>query len=238
MHNQINVYERKVCSQFGEDGILEEVFRRVGTTHRYFVEFGAADGLGSNTLYLLTHKGWTGVMIEGDPGAYSKLRANLAAYPGLLPANHFLTRENIAAVFQLLQVPREFDLLSIDVDGNDYWLWKELRAYAPRVVVIEYNEYHRPPDRWVMAYNPNHRWDGTSYYGASLASLAALGSDLGYALIGTESNGVNAFFLKRDCLGAAGFRELTPEEAFHPARYIGLHGQPGHRFRDGPFVPA
>jgi hypothetical protein len=237
MRNQINPDERKVCSQFGEDGILEELFHRIGTTNKHCVEFGAADGVGSNTLYLLAHKGWTGVLIEGDPTAYARLQANLGAYPGVRPAQHFLTPDNIAAVFQALQVPRECDLLSIDVDGNDYWLWRALPAYKPRVLVVEYNEYHRPPARWVMVYNPAHRWDGTSYYGASLASLGALGSDLGYALIGTESNGVNAFFLRQDCLALSGFVELSPEEAYHPALYIGLHGKPGHAFRDGPFVP-
>jgi hypothetical protein len=187
-------------------------------------------------LFLLAHKGWTGVLIEGDPDACLRLQRKLAAYPAVRVALHFLTPDNIAAAFRFLQVPEEFDLLSIDVDGNDYWLWQALGDYQPRVVVIEYNEYHRPPARWVMAYNPDHRWDGTSYYGASLASLAALGSTLGYALIGTESTGVNAFFLRRDCLGQSGFAELSPEDAYHPAKYIGLHGKLGHAFRDGPFV--
>src|SRR5690606_28043915 len=98
--------------------------------------------------------------------------------------------------------PKELDLLSVDIDGNDYWVLKEiLKEYTPRVIVCEYNAYYKPPRRWVMKYNPDHTWDGTSYQGASLQSITNLCNGHNYALVATDSKGVNAFYVNRDSLG-------------------------------------
>ncbi len=224
----INAYERRTTSQNGEDGILHELFRRLGIGAGFFVEFGVEDGRQCNTA-ALAHAGWHGVMIEGDPEKFRGLSATYADLPAVRTVQAFVTAENIATLFAEHGVPREFDLLSIDIDGNDYWVWEALAAYRPRAVVIEYNGAHPPPERWVMAYNPDHRWGDDTYYGASLASLAALGARLGYALIGTDRRGINAFFVRGDLLGAAGFPRRTPAEAFHPNAV-------GHRPGEGPFV--
>lgn len=230
----LNDYERRVYSQNGEDGIIQEIFRRVGTTNRFFVEFGVGDGTQCNAAYLARAKDWSGLMLEADPDVAQKLKPAYAAFHRVRTECRRLTTENILATFAELDVPSDFDLLSIDVDGNDYWLWRALAAYRPRAVVIEYNAVYPPPTRWVMAYDPEHAWDGTTYHGASLASLAALGKRLGYALIGTERLGVNAFFLARDLLPAAHFRELSPQRAYHAPRY-GPQGR-GHPPGSGPAV--
>ncbi|TGU44557.1 hypothetical protein EN829_071795, partial [Mesorhizobium sp. M00.F.Ca.ET.186.01.1.1] len=96
----------------------------------------------------------------------------------------------------------------------DYWVWQALAAYKPRVVIIEYNASFPPPQKMVVAYDPSFAWNGTTYFGASLTSLAELGKKLGYALIGTDSRGVNAFFVRRELLGLARFAERTPQEAY------------------------
>jgi len=223
----INAYERRRSSQNGEDGILHEIFRRIGTTTPFFVEFGVEDGRECNTAALV-RAGWQGLMIEGDPAKFRALSANYADAAGLRVVNAYVTAENIATLLAANGVPRELDLLSIDIDGNDYWLWEALAAYRPRVVAIEYNGAHPPPERWVMTYNPGHRWGDDTYYGASLASLAALGARLGYALIGTDSRGINAFFVRDDVLAAARFPRRTPAEAYHPNAV-------GHRPGTGPF---
>ena len=224
----INAYERRESSQNGEDGILHELFRRIGSERGFFVEFGVEDGRQCNTAALV-RAGWRGVMIEGDPEKFRGLAATYADTPAVRTVNAFVTAENIAELFAEHGVPTEFDLLSIDIDGNDYWVWEALAAYRPRAVVIEYNGAHPPPERWVMAYDPRHRWGDDTYYGASLASLAALGARLGYALVGTDQRGINAFFVRDDLLAAAGFPRRTAAEAYHPNAV-------GHRAGEGPFV--
>ncbi|WP_233532224.1 hypothetical protein [Paenibacillus alkalitolerans] len=235
MKESINNYERSVFSQNGEDGILEIIFSRIGTKHNFFVEFGVGDGIQCNARYLVSQKDWGGLMIEGNPIMYQRMQQNMTLFPKVKTLKEFIAKDNISGIFKKMGIPVEFDLLSIDIDGNDYWVWQALHQYKPRVTVIEYNAYHKPPERWVMQYNESHVWDGTTYYGASLSSLAALGKKMGYALIGTESMGVNAFFVRQDLLSVSGFQELTPEQAYHPARY-GKHfnnGQFGHPFREG-----
>ena len=141
--NSINTYERRVMSENGEDGIIKEIFFRIGHDKR-FVEFGAADGSESNAAVLGQFYGWSGLLIEGDPASCDRLRARLEGRGDVTVLNEMVSRENIAGLFRRANVPVEFDLLSIDIDGNDYWVWEALRAYRPRLVVIEYNAHPRP----------------------------------------------------------------------------------------------
>ncbi|MFN2460685.1 MAG: hypothetical protein ABR591_08365 [Candidatus Velthaea sp.] len=217
--NTLNAYERRVCSQNGEDGILQEIFRRIGTGRRFFVEFGVEDGRECNAAHLARNCDWSGVMIEGDAAQYARLNDNYRPFPAVRREHAFLTSENIDGVFRRCGIPLEFDLLSIDIDGNDYWMWEALAAFRPRVVVIEYNATRPPPERWVMRYNAEHRWARDGYMGASLASLEALGARLGYALLGTDENGVNAFFVREDFLAGSRFPRRSAAEAYHSTTY-------------------
>jgi len=231
---QINSFEKKVFSQNGEDGVIEEIFSRIGTVNRFFVEFGVEDGMECLTRNLWVHHGWSGVLMEGSPFHYQNLVNNIAPYPEVRVSRQFVTPDNIGHLFQEMAVPVEFDFLSIDIDGNDYWVWQALDAYQPRVVVIEYNASYPPPQNMVIPYQEDFCWDGTSYFGASLCSLTTLGKKLGYALIGTDSRGVNAFFLRKDLLELAHFPELSPESAYHPPNYGPDNG--GHPHRSGPIL--
>ena len=230
----INEFEARVSSQNGEDGIIAEMTRRLHIGTGFFVEFGVQDGSVCNTA-LLAANGWRGVYIEGDAAFAERLRQRYASSTRIKTVREFVTAENIAEIFARSVVPIEFDLLSIDIDGNDYWVWRGLSGFRPRIVVIEYNAEHPPPERWVMKYDPAHRWDKTTYYGASLASFAALGESIGYTLVGTEKTGVNAFFLRKDLVPASGFPALTATKAYHPVGYYGIHHELGHVKRDGPF---
>ena len=107
-----------------------------------------------------------------------------------------VTAENIENLFRKYNVPEIFDLLSIDIDYNDYWIWNAIENYEPRVVVIEFNSSIPPSESRVVPYNPDARWDGTNYFGASLLALKKLGDKKGYKLLGCDNNGVNAFFCK------------------------------------------
>ncbi|QRG69341.1 FkbM family methyltransferase [Brevibacillus choshinensis] len=230
----LHFYEKQIFSQNGEDGMIEEVFARIQTTNKIFVEFGVSDGVECMTRYLLAHHGWSGLMIEADPFQFRQLAANYAQATGLSLHHERVTRENIAGIFRANHVPAEFDFLAIDIDGNDYWVWQALAEWQPRLVVIEYNASFPPPQKMVVVYDPNFSWDGTTHFGASLTSLAGLGKQLGYALIGTDTRGVNAFFIRRDLLPASRFEEKTPEQAYHPPAYGPDEG--GHPRRSGPHL--
>jgi hypothetical protein len=123
-------------------------------------------------------------------------------------------------------VPVELDVLSIDVDGNDYWIWRALMAYSPRIVVIEYNA-HWPADvRWVQPYDPERTWQGTDNFGASLGALRSLGTEKGYRLVHTELTGTNAFFVRSDLAAVMPAPEVVPVRA--PNYFLSGGGHPAH----------
>lgn len=236
----INEYDEKIRSQNGEDGILRRIFQTIGAQSTYAVEFGVGDGHECNSAHLIKDCGWSGLMIEGDPACYAELKSSYAGFPRVKLDQRFITAENICQIFENNGVPDRFDLLSIDIDGNDFWVWRALKGYRPRVVTIEYNASHPPSEFWVMKYNPEHRWDSTWYFGASLTSLWRLGSNLNYALVGTDRHGVNAFFVAREDLSGPfpglGLTELTPEKAYHAPGFLNQWGTIGHPPGDGPFL--
>ncbi|MEM9478693.1 MAG: hypothetical protein AAGA58_03415 [Verrucomicrobiota bacterium] len=199
-------FEKSVFSQNGEDGILEAIFEIIGTTNRYFVEFGVEDGSECNTRFLREEKGWTGLMMDGaDP-------------PGEGVMREFITAENITELFGKHGVPEEFDLLSIDIDSNDYWVWKAIEGYSPRVVVMEYNSSIPASESKTVAYDPELTWDGTNYFGASLLALTKLGSRKGFDLLCCDKVGVNAFFIRRDVFKKH-FRKQSVDILWRPPRY-------------------
>jgi len=194
-------FQRKVTSQNGEDGILAEIFRRIGEGDKLAVEFGIEDGTECCTRDLFESRGWSGILLEGSP-RYAEAARTLFAGRPVKVVNRFLAVETIAATFAEAGVPREPDLLVIDVDGNDYWLWEAiLEGFRPRVVCIEYNARFAPPVQWVMPYAPAHVWDGTVYFGASLESMDRLARAHDYRLVGCEDRGSNAFFVRVDLVG-------------------------------------
>jgi len=216
-------------SQFGEDGIIREIFTRIGTGDRFFVEFGVQDGLESNST-LLIHDGWRGVWFEPDEKSAREIEARFGRLieRGTLQFRQVaLNAENVESRFAACGVPSEFDLLSVDVDGNDYWIWKAIEHFRPRVVVIEYNSIFPPPVRWVMPYDPAARWTGNSNYSASLKSLELLGRAKGYSLVGCSFAGVNAFFVRNDLLGDLFEAPFTAEHHYEPPLFFLMH-KAGH----------
>jgi hypothetical protein len=209
-------FERKVYSQHGEDGIIAEIFRRIGEGGKYAVEFGIEDGSECCTRLLFETRGWAGLLIDGSPDHAAAARRLYAGQP-VRVLERFLRVEDILATFAEAGVPPAPDLLVIDVDGNDYWLWERiLQAHRPRVVVIEYNGRWVPPREWIMPYDPAHRWDLSLAFGASLESLAKLGSRHGYQLVACGFAGINAFFVRADQVGDH-FPDAGKGSAYHYA---------------------
>ena len=226
----LNRFEFKVFSQFGEDGVVQEIFRRIGTTNRQFVEFGVEAGLENNTAYLLW-QGWSGLWIEPVRGCAEAIEnglASLLAAGRLKLLNELVTAANVEDLFGRAGVAEAPDLLSIDIDGNDYWVWQAIAHYHPRVVVIEYNATFPPPATWVMPQDAGYRWNGTAKFGASLEAFVQLGADKGYSLVGCTLGGANAFFVRQDLLGEHFSKPFTASHHYEPPRYYLLYQQAGH----------
>lgn len=209
---RIAFIERREFAQNGEDGIINAIFAMIGTTNKYFVEFGVEDGIECNTRFLSKKRGWKGLLMDGSNEDVS---INLH--------KEFITAENIESLFAKYQVPKELDLLSIDIDGNDYWIWKVIDSYHPRVVIIEYNACFPWEESKTIPYEESFSWDKTDYYGATLQALVKLGETKGYTLVATDSCGVNAFFVL-DELIEGNFYPPLGKDRYHPAAFKGKIG--------------
>jgi hypothetical protein len=214
--------EFRVYSQHGEDGILLYIFSQIGLTNRQFVEFGVEDGTECNAANLVINFGFSGLMMDGSRDKVERGRAFYEAMLGnrvsrLRFIQSWVTAENINDTLRANGAEGEIDLLSIDIDGNDYWVWKEIRAASPRVVVAEYNSGFGPHKSVTIPYAPDFdRWrihDSGFYFGASLAALTKLAESKGYTLVGCDSCGANAFYVRND-LAVEKFAAVPVEDAF------------------------
>jgi hypothetical protein len=196
--------EFKAYSQFGEDGIIQWLIGRVPSEGTTFVEFGVEDYHESNTRFLLEHDGWSGRILDAGTAHERFLRSTGLAWRHVIDARSaFITAENIDAL--LAGLPEDLGLLSVDVDGMDYWILSAITAVRPRIVVCEYNSLFGPTAAVSVPYRPD--FDRTSahpstlYFGASISALAHWGRERGYRLVGSTSQGVNAFLVRDDVAG-------------------------------------
>lgn len=228
---KLNRFEHKGFSQSGEDGILAEIFRRIGVGSKFFVECAPGDGLESNTALLLA-TGWKGVWVEGSA---KHARTIARAFAGKIRdrqlsfLHRFVTAENIDSILAEASVPADLDLLSVDIDRNDYWAWRGIQRYRPRVVAIEYNAIFPPGCHWIVEYAAGAVWDGTNNSGASLSALEDLGATKGYKLVGCCLAGTNAFFVREDMVLDRFSAPFTAENHYEPARYYLTSRNAGHR---------
>jgi hypothetical protein len=223
-HSPLNSHELSVYSQNGEDGILLYLFSLLGTTGRRFVEFGIGDGKQCNSANLSINFGWSGLLLEANE---KQAIAAQEYYRQTLPPSsdrvHVLaakvTPENINNLLSTHGMTGDIDLLSIDIDGNDYWVWQSITILQPRVVVIEYNPSFGPTESMTVVNDPN--FDRLAkhplgyYHGASLAALEKLGQAKGYILAGCDSSGTNAFFVRQD-VATGKVAPVTVANAFFP----------------------
>jgi hypothetical protein len=178
----LNFKPFKKYSQTGEEGVLIHLFDQLGTTNSYLVDFGAGEGFSlSNSQYLL-EQGWTGLRMDGiGTGTVKK---------------EYITAENIIGLFKKYEVPSEFDLLCLDIDGNDYWVLKQLiKHYSPRVIVLEINGCLPAGVSQTIQYNAEFEYQGDDYYGASFLAFKRLLT--GYVAVHNQDN-LNAFFVRKD----------------------------------------
>jgi len=225
-------FGRKIYSQTDEDGIIAEIFNRIGTESKIFVEFGSGDGLENNSMALLC-AGWTGLWIEGNEKSCKEIRQGMSQTiqrNQLAVENEFITENNINHLISKNINQKEIDLLSVDIDGNDYHILSSIDCVNPKVIVIEYNAKFAPPILYCMKYNENYVWDGSDATGASLKFLEIHMEEKGYCLVACSISGVNAFFVRKDLLRGMFDGPFTAEEFYEPARYSLIGGwNAGHR---------
>lgn len=203
-------WDRKVFSQNGEDGIIERIFESIGTTNKYYVEFGVEDGTECNTRHLRENKNWSGLMMDG--GNENK-KINLQ--------KEFIYADNICGLFRKYDVPKEFDFLSTDIDYNDFYVLNEILkcGFRPRVICSEYNAFLGAKDDKVVVYDPDMMWDRTKYFGASIDAFANLFRHHGYSIVMGTSIGVNIFAIDDrishdfEKIGVSAYRKL--DDKYH-----------------------
>lgn len=198
-------HHKKVFSQHYQDGIIERIFEVIGVKNKFYVEFGARDGVGlSNTANLRVNCGWSGILFE----PFEKANKEINLY------RKTVTPQNVNTLFQEYNVPHEFDFLSIDVDGYDYWIWKAL-MHEPRLVQIEANLKFKPSVSQVRKYDKDNNYPEAEGGGASVSALKKLGEFKGYSLVYRQRH--DLFFVKRDLLNEKDID--IPLDIIYPERY-------------------
>lgn len=222
--------EFRVFSQWGEDGIIQYLLRRVAIERRLFVEFGVENYLEASTRFLLTKDQWRGLVIDGSAENIDFIRRDPIYWATNLKAEcAFVTKDNINELLARNGIAGDIGLLSVDIDGNDYWVWQAIDTISPRIVICEYNSQFGPTAAVTTPYDPAFVRDSAHfskiYYGASITALCSLGIKKGYSLVASNSAGNNVFFVRDDLLGS--LPVLSPAEAYRRAQFREYHDESG-----------
>jgi hypothetical protein len=177
-------YKNKIYSQNGEDGIIQHLFEKIGTTNKVCVEFGAGNGVRLSNTKHLREKGWSAYLFDCK---YNKPEMNLH--------KEFITADNINDIFAKHNVPKEFDFLSLDIDGNDYWVWSKLE-YVPRIAVVEINASLPFSPPLTIEYNEDHKFAKDGYFGMNLLAAYRLALKKDFYFLDLVDN--NAYFAHKD----------------------------------------
>ena len=171
--------ERKVFSQFGEDGVIERIFEIIEPGQRFVVEFGAYDAIvHSNSRNLVVNHDWSALLIEGNQGRARRIAAHYPKNPKVKTLQEWVYPGNVEILFEENDVPMNLDLLVIDIDSNDYYVWRAIHEFRPKVVLLETNIAFPPPQLMVIDFHPMNYWDNDLYVGASLQSYSGRASTL------------------------------------------------------------
>ncbi|THU42049.1 hypothetical protein FAM09_05335 [Niastella caeni] len=209
--------EFQVFSQWGDDGIIQYLINKIDIPNKTFIEFGVENYTEANTRFLLINNNWTGLIIDGDPENIQYAKRDVISWACELYAEQaFITAENINSLLKKPEFDAEVGILSVDIDGNDYWVWKAIDCINPIIVIVEYNSVFGRNTSWTVPYDPSfvrsEKHSSLLYYGASLKALYTLGKEKGYSFIGCNSKGNNAYFIRNDKLGQ--FKPLTADEGY------------------------
>lgn len=219
----LHSHEFRVFSQWGEDGIIQYLIRHVKIKRNIFVEFGIQNYAESNTRFLLMNNNWSGLVIDGSKQNIDYVKNDPIYWQYNLKAvTSFITRGNINTIIAENGINGEIGILSVDIDGNDYWIWESITVVNPSIVIVEYNHRFGKEKAVTIPYDEHFVRErghfSTIYYGASLKALCLLAEKKDYAFVGCNSAGNNAFFVRKDLM-PDGLKELTAEEGFVPGKF-------------------
>lgn len=216
--NHLEEVEFKVFSQNGEDGIIQYLIHKLEIPNKIFIEFGVETYIESNTRLLLINNEWSGLIIESDAEYVNFIKKEYVFQKyDLQIEKAFITKDNINTLFKNYTSQNDIGLLSIDIDGNDYWIWETISEIQPRIVICEYNATFGDSKKVTVPYSAdfdkNRAHYSNLFFGASLNALCDLAEKKGYDFIGTCSSGANAFFVRKDINTC--FQPLTSIEGYH-----------------------
>lgn len=200
---ELSAVEFKVFSQNGEDGIIDWLVSKLPMIPKTFIEFGVESYQEANTRFLLMNKNWKGLIIDGDPKNIQAIRQDSIYWQYNLKAVcSFITKDNINDIFKEAGFTGEIGILSIDIDGNDYWVWQAINTVNPAIIIAEYSsvlgDLYPISIPYQADFYRHHAHYSGQYAGASIAALKYLAQEKGYVFIGTNALGVNAFFIRQD----------------------------------------
>lgn len=222
--------EFRVFSQWGEDGIIQYLLKHVPVERPIFVEFGVENYTESNTRFLLTNNQWSGLVIDGSAENIDYIRRDPIYWAANLKAEHsFITKDNINNLLSRNGIEGDIGLLSVDIDGNDYWVWQAIDKISPRIVICEYNSHFGPSAEVTTPYDAAFVRDTAHfskiYYGASIAAFCSLAAIKGYSLAASNSAGNNIFFVRNDLIWE--LPVLSPAQAYRRAQFREYHDENG-----------
>lgn len=220
--HSIEDIEFQVFSQWGDDGIIQYLIHKLDIKFKTFVEFGVENYRESNTRFLLINNNWAGLVLDGSEVHINYIKNDIISWGYELYAKQtFITKENINDVLANIPFNKELGILSIDIDGNDYWVWKEITVVNPIIVIVEYNSVFGIENPWTIAYQSDfvrsREEAGILFYGSSLLSLCDLAKEKGYSFFGCNSAGNNAYFIRNDKVGNLPVQ--TPKGGFVQSRF-------------------
>ena len=197
--------EFRIFSQFGDDGIIQWLIHNLEIPHETFIEFGVSDYTESNTRFLLLNNNWSGYVLDGSPKNIARIQSADYYWRHHITARcEFIDKRNINKLLSDSLLEREIGLLHIDLDGNDYWIWEEVDCISPVILILEYNSVFGSERAVTIPYNQtflrNEAHYSNLYFGASIKALVQLSEKKGYAFIGCNSAGNNAYFVREDKL--------------------------------------
>jgi hypothetical protein len=223
--------EFKVFSQFGDDGIIQYLINNIELSTKTFIEFGVQDYSESNTRFLLLNNNWTGLIIDGNKEDMEKIKTKEFYWrQNLTSVGKFVNKTNINEIFKDNDFDGEIGILSIDIDGNDYWVWEAINTVDPAIVIVEYNSVFGKTHAISVPYDENfyrtRSHFSNLYWGASLKALIQLADRKGYIFVGCNSAGNNAYFVRLNKLGR--LKALTVEEGFVNSKFRESRDQSGN----------
>jgi hypothetical protein len=233
LKTELSEFEFQVFSQFGDDGIIQWLINYLDIPNKTFVEFGVEKYIESNTRFLLFNNNWNGLVIDGGEQNVDFIKNDVVSYLfNLQSIASFITKDNINELISSRNFQKDLGLLSIDIDGNDYWIWLSLESINPVIVISEYNaEFGLNP--WTIPYKEDFVWNKENsmyYWGTSLTSLCDLADQKGYSFVGCNSHGNNAYFIRNDKL--KDLKRKSPNDGFVKAKFSLSRKADGENFSD------